>query len=75
VVLVSLWVSYLESVRQRDTKMRYWLSTPKMMIAVTVDGNNIVRGEAPIIRKCIGQSLDSLLEWMKKQGPLEMMEI
>ena len=54
---------------------RYWLSTPKMTVAVTVDENNIVKGEAPVIRKFTGQSLDNLLNWLKKQGQVEMMEI
>lgn len=54
---------------------RYWLSTPVMTITVAVDRNNVIRGNAPIAKEFAGQLLDNLLEWMKLQGPLEMMEI
>jgi len=55
--------------------MRYWLSTPKMTVSVETDGQHIIRGAAPIVHKFIGQPLDNLLDWLRKQGQLEMMEI
>jgi len=54
---------------------RYYLSTPQMTICVAVDDNHIVHGESPIIKKFIGQSFDNLLDWLRKQGQVEMMEI
>jgi len=54
---------------------RYWVSAPKMTVTVTVDENNIIKGTAPITQKFVGQKLDNLLDWMKKQGKVTMMEI
>ncbi len=62
---------------------RYWLSTPKMdmAVAITVDENNIVKRmssifPADIKKRFIEQDLKNLLEWMKKTGGrVEMMKI
>lgn len=54
---------------------RYYLSTPKMTISVAVDENDIIKGGAPIIKRFTGQPLDNLLDWLKKQGEVTMMEI
>lgn len=69
--------------RKKNRMKRYWLSTPKMpmAIAVTVDENNIVKGmssivPSDIVKRFVEQNLETLLEWMKKTGgQVEMMEI
>jgi len=55
--------------------IRYYLSTPKMTISVAVDENDIIKGGTPIIKRFTGQSFGNLLDWLKKQGEVIMIEI
>lgn len=50
-----------------DELERWWLSSEKMTIAVTIKGGMVVES-APIARKFIGQPAKSLGAWMRKQG-------
>jgi len=55
---------------------RYYLSTPKQYMTVTVDENNIILNEASLRSKqFIGEDLDVLLIYLKEDGQVEMMEI
>lgn len=45
----------------------YWLSTERMTVGVETE-NGIVTVSPPITRKFIGQPIDSLIRWMKKQS-------
>ena len=55
---------------------RYYLSTPKQYITVTVDENNVILNEASLRSKqFIGEDLDTLLTRLKEDGQVEMMEI
>lgn len=44
----------------------YWLSTTKMTVGVEVS-NGIITQAAPIVRKFVGQPIDNLRRWMKRQ--------
>lgn len=56
--------------------IRYYLATPTLGVTVTVDENNIIRGYNPIVdTEFVDRPLDEMLEWMKEQGKVEMMEI
>jgi len=54
---------------------RYWISTPITTVIVTVDDNSVVLGQAEMKKEFIGRHLDELLESLKRQGQVEMMEI
>jgi hypothetical protein len=43
-----------------------WISTNKMTVLAVSQGGYLVDGP-PIIRKFIGQPMDNLMKWMKKQ--------
>ncbi len=60
---------------------RYYLSNSDVVATVSVNiGNTITgvdvhEGEASDVKEFVGQSLDELMDWMKEQGQVEMMEI
>lgn len=66
-----------------DNRTRYHLKSPTMSVTVTVKdigyGRRIITGMAPIAfapgDEFIGQDLNKLLDHMKEQGQVEMMEI
>lgn len=43
-------------------------SSHKLTVRVRVDEAGIVRGDAPVIRKFIGQPVLNLARWMYEQG-------
>jgi len=53
----------------------YWVSSLKMTFLVEVDHGGIVRNAAPIAHRFIGQTLESLLGWMNKQGGLQVVQM
>lgn len=52
----------------------YWVSSGRMTFEVSVDERNIIRDTAPIGRKFIGQPLDNLARWMKRQGGFRLVK-
>jgi hypothetical protein len=46
----------------------YWLSTKRMTISVSVDDKGVVTYAPPIAKMFIGQPLNNLRRWMRKQG-------
>lgn len=48
----------------------YWLSTPRMTVAVRLNDSNVIVEAPPIVRKFIGQPSTNLGRWMRKQGHL-----
>jgi hypothetical protein len=55
------------------SERRYWLSSLKMTVgATTVAG--VITETAPITRKFVGQPLENLVVWMRRQGGYEMVE-
>ncbi len=45
----------------------WWLSSVKMTIWVSVRNGTVI-DSAPIARKFIGQPMDNLRQWMRRQG-------
>ncbi len=62
-----------------DNRTRYHLKSPTMSVTVTVKdigyGRRIVTGVSSYLEGFIGNDLDKLLDYMKEQGLVEMMEI
>lgn len=50
------------------TTKSYWLSSNKMTIGVDVNLIDIIVFAPPIAKVFIGQPLDNLRRWMRKQG-------
>lgn len=46
---------------------KWWLSSRRMTVVVEEQGNLVVDA-APIVRKFIGQPLENLTRWMRRQG-------
>ena len=53
----------------------YWCSSIRMTFGIETDGNHIITKTAPIAHKFIGQSVQSLDNWMRKQGGYQREEI
>jgi hypothetical protein len=53
--------------------MNYWLSTERMTVGVEVV-NGKIKTCPPIVQKFIGQPVENLISWMKRQ-PGFIMEI
>lgn len=54
---------------KRIVKARsHYLSSRKMTVLVDVNSRDEIVSAPPIVRKFVGQSLDALVRWMKKQG-------
>jgi hypothetical protein len=49
---------------------RYWLSSKKMTVFVEVDDYGRIVDASPIVKKFIGQGIDSLKAWLSRQGGL-----
>lgn len=45
--------------------MRYYVSHPRMTVLVVTDKAGNITGNAPIIRKFIGQPLSNLTNWLR----------
>jgi hypothetical protein len=45
----------------------YWLSSNKMTISADVEKGVIIE-TAPVARKFVGQPIQNLIRWMRKQG-------
>ncbi len=54
---------------------RWWLSTTRMTVLVECDEQDIITATPPIVRKFIGQPIDNLIAWMKKQPGLRYMRL
>lgn len=52
----------------------YWLSSKKMTVLVDVQDGRITEA-APVVRKFIGQPLQNLIRWMRRQGGLRIEEL
>lgn len=52
----------------------YWLSSKKMTVLVEVQDGRIIQA-APVVRKFIGQPVQNLIRWMRKQGGLRIEEL
>ena len=52
--------------------MMYWLSTNKMTVMVETDDKEIIKDSPPIVRKFIGQPINNLINWLKKQDGFQM---
>ena len=50
-----------------------WLSSKKMTVLVDVQ-DGLITEAAPVTRKFIGQPLQNLIRWMRKQGGFRMEE-
>lgn len=50
----------------------WWLSSAKMTVGATVDEGGIVVDGPPIVRRFVGQRLERLVGWMRKQGGLRI---
>lgn len=46
----------------------YWLSSESMTVAVSVNSDGIITRTPAIVYKFVGQPLDNLRKWMRKQG-------
>jgi len=53
----------------------WWLSSPRMTVTVKTDKWTEIVDAAPIVRKFVGQHLNDLVRWMKKQGKVDMVRI
>lgn len=54
----------------------YRLSSEKMTVMVTVRGKaQVIITAAPVVRIFIGQRLDNLQRWMRRQGGFEQQEL
>ena len=45
----------------------WWLSTETMTVIVEVDGRDKIVRTPPVLRRFLGQDLDRLKSWLKKQ--------
>lgn len=62
-----------------EDRTRYCLKSPTTTITVAVKeigyGRRIVTGTDEVAKEFVGQDFGKLLDWMKKQGQVEMIEI
>ena len=45
----------------------YWLSTERMTVVVDADARGVIVWAPPIVRRFVGQPLDNLIGWMRRQ--------
>jgi hypothetical protein len=53
----------------------YWVSSPIMTVAVSVDEKDIITRAAPVVRRFMGQPLRNLTSWLRKHGPVAAVPI
>ena len=54
---------------------RYWLSSRKMTVGVTVNRHTLISDAAPVARRFIGQPFANLKRWMSGHGGLRIEEL
>ena len=51
-----------------EVKEKWWYSSLKMTIIVQINKNGSILYTAPISHKFVGEHIDRLRSWMRKQG-------
>ena len=46
----------------------YWLSTDRMTVFAEANRHGVVVDTAPIVRVFIGQPIDNMIRWLKRQN-------